>query len=73
MKSIKDIKVSAINYKHILDGNKNTFKIISAKDWFQTGKHDLGGVVVLIGVSDGRCFFYQNVLGIENYMILNAL
>jgi hypothetical protein len=28
----------------VTDGIK-TFKIIPANDWFQTGKHDLGGVV----------------------------
>jgi catechol 2,3-dioxygenase-like lactoylglutathione lyase family enzyme len=78
LKSIKDIKVSAIaNCKHsgnhfwVTDGNKNTFKIISAKDWFQTGKHDLGGVVgSVIGVSnmEKSMLFYQNVLGIENVL-----
>jgi hypothetical protein len=28
----------------VTDGNRNTFKIITAHDWFQR-KHDLGGVV----------------------------
>jgi hypothetical protein len=44
LKSIKDIKVSAItnceysgNHFWVTDGNRNTFKIIPANDWFQKG------------------------------------
>jgi hypothetical protein len=45
----------------VTDGNRNTFKIITAHDWFQ-GKHDLGGVVgAVIGVADieNPCFFIK--------------
>lgn len=75
LQSIKDIKVSPIaNCEHsgkhfwVTDANKNTFKIIPAHDWFQKGKHDLGGVVGgVIGVADMEksLLFYQNVLGID--------
>jgi catechol 2,3-dioxygenase-like lactoylglutathione lyase family enzyme len=75
LKSIKDIKVSAItncehsgNHFWVTDGNRNTFKIIPTNDWFQKGRHDLGGVVgAVIGVADMEksLLFYQNVLGID--------
>ena len=76
--NIEEIKVSAItncehsgNYFWVTDGNKNTFKVIPADDWFQKGKHDLGGVVGgVIGVSnmEKSLLFYQNVLGIDTIL-----
>jgi catechol 2,3-dioxygenase-like lactoylglutathione lyase family enzyme len=58
-------------YFWVTDANKNTFKIITASDWFQKGKHDLGGVVGgVIGVSDMQksLRFYQNVLGMDEIL-----
>ena len=59
------------SYFWVTDGNSNTFKIITSSDWFQTGKHDLGGVVGgVIGVSnmEKSMLFYQNVLGIDSIL-----
>lgn len=56
------------NYFWLTDANKNTFKIIASNDWFQTGNHDMGGIVgSVIGVSDMEkaILFYQSVLGID--------
>jgi catechol 2,3-dioxygenase-like lactoylglutathione lyase family enzyme len=76
--SIKDISVSEIkicresgSYFWVTDANKNAFKIITATDWFQKGKHDLGGIVGgVIGVSDMEksLLFYQNVLGMDSVL-----
>jgi catechol 2,3-dioxygenase-like lactoylglutathione lyase family enzyme len=73
-----DIVVSPIidcshsgSYFWVTDANKNTFKIIPADDWFQKGKHDLGGVVGgVIGVSDMEksMQFYQEVLGLDQLL-----
>ena len=78
LQNIEEIEVSAItncehsgNYFWVTDGNKNTFKVIPADDWFQKGKHDLGGVVGgVIGVTDmdKSLLFYQNVLGIDTIL-----
>ncbi|WP_339657132.1 VOC family protein [Flavobacterium frigidarium] len=75
LSKINDIQVSEIivskltgNYFWVTDSNKNTFKIISSNDWFQTGNHDMGGIVgSVIGVSniEKALHFYQEVLGID--------
>lgn len=75
LSQINDIQVSEIvvsevtgNYFWVTDLNKNTFKIITSKDWFQTGNHDMGGIVgSVIGVSniEKALHFYQQVLGID--------
>lgn len=75
LSQINDIQVSDIvvseltgNYFWVTDSNKNTFKIISSNDWFQTGNHDMGGIVgSVIGVSniEKALHFYQEVLGID--------
>ena len=67
---VSDIVVSELtgNYFWVTDSNKNTFKIISSNDWFQTGNHDMGGIVgSVIGVSniEKALHFYQEVLGID--------
>lgn len=67
---VSDIVVSELtgNYFWVTDSNKNTFKIISSNDWFQTGNHDMGGIVgSVIGVSniEKALQFYQEVLGID--------
>ena len=78
LQKIDSINVSSIthceqsgHYFCVTDGNKNTFKIIHASDWFQTGKHDLGGAVgAVIGVADMEksLAFYQNVLGLDTIL-----
>lgn len=53
---------------YVTDDNNNVFKIIPSNDWFQSGQHDLGGVVGgVIGVRDinKSLVFYQNVLGFD--------
>lgn len=75
LSKINDIQVSEIvvsevtgNYFWVTDLNKNTFKIITSNDWFQTGNHDMGGIVgSVIGVSniEKALHFYQQVLGID--------
>lgn len=67
---VSDIVVSELtgNYFWVTDLNKNTFKIITSNDWFQTGNHDMGGIVgSVIGVSniEKALHFYQQVLGID--------
>jgi len=67
---VSDIVVSEVtgSYFWVTDSNKNTFKIISSNDWFQTGNHDMGGIVgSVIGVSniEKALHFYQEVLGID--------
>lgn len=59
---------SGIDYFFATDSSNNTFKIIPSNDWFQNGKHDLGGVVgAVIGVSnmDKSINFYQTILGLD--------
>jgi catechol 2,3-dioxygenase-like lactoylglutathione lyase family enzyme len=78
LRAIKEISVSDIiicrksgTYFWVTDANKNTFKIVTASDWFQKGKHDLGGVLGgVIGVSDMEksLHFYQNVLGMDTIL-----
>ena len=77
LKSIDAISVSEIQncasgtaYFWVNDGT-NAFKIIPKDDWFQTGKHDLGGVIgAVIGVSnmEKSLHFYQEVLGLETIL-----
>ncbi|MBC7525106.1 MAG: VOC family protein [Flavobacterium sp.] len=67
--TVSDIQVSKVNvpYFFVNDGINN-FKIIPDCDWFQNGKHDLGGVVgAVIGVSDMQksLHFYQHILGLD--------
>jgi catechol 2,3-dioxygenase-like lactoylglutathione lyase family enzyme len=74
LKKIDSILVSEIMncnsgsaYFWVNDGD-NQFKVIPKNDWFQQGKHDLGGIVgSVIGVSDmGKSLhFYQTILGID--------
>ncbi|MDG2432940.1 VOC family protein [Flavobacterium sp.] len=78
LQKIKEIEVSAIvdcpdsgSHFWATDANKNKFKIIPSQDWFQSGNHDLGGVVGgVIGVSnmEKSLFFYQNVIGIDTVL-----
>lgn len=78
LNKIEGIKVSeVVNCKHsgayfwVTDTSSNTFKIIASNEWFQTGKHDLGGVVgSVIGISDMEksLRFYQNVLGLDTIL-----
>ncbi|MEC4004372.1 VOC family protein [Flavobacterium sp. SUN052] len=59
---------SGINYFFATDSSNNTFKIIPYSNWFQSGKHDLGGVVgAVIGVSnmEKSLHFYQVILGLD--------
>lgn len=75
LRSIDGIQVSDILYcEHsglsfwVTDQNENRFKIIPSADWFQSGPHDLGGVIGgVIGVSniEKALRFYQLVLGFE--------
>ena len=68
--AISDCKYSGVHF-WVTDANRNTFKIIPTNDWFQTGKHDLGGVIGgVIGVSDMEksMVFYQNILGLEDVL-----
>ena len=58
------------SYFWINDG-ENLFKVVPQNEWFQTGKHDLGGIIgAVIGVSDMEksLKFYQEILGLETIL-----
>jgi hypothetical protein len=66
----------------VTDGNKNTFKIIHAKDWFKRENMILGGAVgAVIGVTDmgevivsiSKCFRIYTILYDFEYTDDNAL
>ncbi|MCG9793863.1 VOC family protein [Flavobacterium algicola] len=75
LSAVKDVKVSEIiNCEHsgicfwVTDSCNNKFKIIPTENWFQTGLHDLGGVVGgVIGVSnmEKSLAFYKNCIGLD--------
>ena len=67
--SIKPCK-SGSSYFWVNDG-ENLFKVLPQKDWFQSGNHDLGGIVgSVIGVSnmEKSLHFYQDILGLETIL-----
>lgn len=70
--SVSEIKIckSGAAYFWVNDG-ANLFKIIPQEDWFQTGKHDLGGIIgSVIGVSsmEKSLHFYQEILGLDTIL-----
>lgn len=61
---ISDIKNDS--HFNITDSYGNHYQIVASKEWFQTGKHDLGGVFgAIIGVSnmEKSLHFYTTLLG----------
>lgn len=71
--SVSEIELctSGNSYFYVTDLDGNTFKIISASDWFQDKKYDLGGVIgAVIGVSnlDRSIEFYKSILGLDTVL-----